>query len=151
MKNFNQKPLLIFILLSLFFVVTSCRKDISVPNPELEKLFTTWDWVKSTGGISGAGETPESTGCSIQIEYNKNGIFKLYKDNVQASKFKFTLSEGPSLYGSETVYIITYDNLKESLESSPGPNDEIEFRGKDTLILNDQAADGYKGFYVRHE
>jgi hypothetical protein len=151
MKILKQKLLFIFIFLSLIFVMTSCRKDISVPNPELDKLFDTWDWIRSTGGISGAGESPETTGSSIQIEFNKNGIFKLYKDNKQSSKYKFSLSEGESFYGSGTVYIITYNNMTESEKSSPGPNDEIEFRTEDTLILNDQAADGYKGFYVRHE
>ena len=67
------------------FFLTSCSKDISIPNPELEKLFGFWNWIQSSGGIGGQTITPATVGYSQTVEYNNNGIYKIYKDGIQAN------------------------------------------------------------------
>ncbi|NTW33356.1 MAG: hypothetical protein HGB12_12165 [Bacteroidetes bacterium] len=89
------------VIVILSFFVTTCRKDISVPNTDLEKLFGTWDWVQTCGGFAGQTTTPTTSGYSQTVEFNKNGIWKIYKDGKQIDKLKFTFIEVFSVHISQ--------------------------------------------------
>src|SRR4051812_32598860 len=95
----QQKPWTVAVLV-ISVLLTTCRKDISLPDPELEKLFGNWSWVQSCGGFAGQTATPATVGCTRSLEFNKNGIYKCYVNGKQHEKLKFSLTEGVSIYNS---------------------------------------------------
>ena len=132
-----MKHTIVFLVLVLLLTMTGCKK---LPDPELEKLFGTWDWIQTSGGFGGGAYTPASAGYNQTIEFKKSRICKLYKDGELQLKRRFKLKEGESIYSSETAYIIEYrKNWEES----------IEFWGHDTLVLKDECYDCYMSVYVR--
>lgn len=98
------------VTISLF--LTACRKDISLPSQDLEKLFGTWNWVQSSGGFGGQTTSSATAGYSQTIEFNKNGIYKWYKDGKLQDKMKFTVTEGSSIYTTGTAFLIKYKDIR---------------------------------------
>jgi hypothetical protein len=135
-----------FLFFAISFLLTACKKDISVPNPEMKKLFGTWEWVESSGGISGGTITPATEGHHMTIEFKENGVFKKYKNNRRIDRMTFTLSEGSSII-SNPAFLIEYKdgcmNKKEVIPQS------FKFGGQDTLYLSDECYDCYSHVYVR--
>lgn len=54
---------LFFVLISLF-LLNSCRGNDDL---DTKNLVGNWEWVSSSGGISGQTETPTSTGKTITL------------------------------------------------------------------------------------
>ncbi len=149
MTTRNQK-LWVFAIVMLSFFMTTCRKDISVPNQDLDKLFTTWNWVQSTGGFAGQVTSPATTGYSQTIEFGRDGIYKRYKNGKLLDKFKFTLSEGTSIFSTGSAFLIKYEQTGIfSSNDSPMISQSIKFSGQDTLFLNDEVYDGYSNIYTK--
>jgi hypothetical protein len=149
MTTRQQKLWTVALVATASLFLTTCRKDISVPNPDLEKLFGTWDWVGTYCGWSGAS-SPATVGYSQTVEFNKNGIYKMYHDGKQTDKRKFTLTEGSSIYTSGTAYLINYKDTK-LFKKKNYTTQSVTFAGQDTLFLNDEAYDGCGDTYVKHK
>ena len=145
----RQQNLLTIAIVTLSLLLTTCRKDISVPNPDLERLFGKWEWVQSYCGWSGPS-SPATTGYSQTVEFNKNGIYKMYQDGKQKEKRKFTLTEGNSIYTSGTAYLIEYTDT-DLIKKQDYLTQSLTFRGQDTLCLNDEAYDACGYIYVRQK
>ena len=140
-----------WIVAILSFILTSCSKDLSIPNPELEKLFGTWDWKQSSGGIGGQTNTPATVGYSQTVEFNKNGIYKIYKDGIQKDTKKFSLTIGTSIYNSGSAYLINYKDINQSDNSYHYSTQSIRFGGEDSLFLSDECYDCFIHIYTRHK
>jgi hypothetical protein len=131
-------------------LLTTCRKDISLPNQDLEKLFGSWNWVQSSGGFAGQTTTPATVGYTKSLEFNKNGIYKSYKNEKQQEKFKFSLTEGTSISSTGTAYLIEYKDLGFFHKKTTSMSQQsVWFGGQDTLFLNDEAFDGFFNVYTR--
>jgi hypothetical protein len=133
--------------------MTTCRKDISIPNQELDKLFCSWEWVETNAyGSFGPIANPASEGYSRTIEFDRNGIYRSYKDGKKDEKYKFTISEGTSNYIIGTAYIINYKRTGIVFNNdSPISSQAIQFKGSDTLILHILDYDGYYRIYKRQK
>jgi hypothetical protein len=148
MTTMHQKLWIIAIVTFSFFMMT-CRKDISVPDTNLEKLFGTWNWVQSTGGFGGQTITPTTTGYSQTVEFGKNGINKIYKNGKQQDKYKFTLTLGTSIHSTGLAYLINYKHTGLFHYNESITAQSIMFGGQDSLFLCDEASDGYDNIYTR--
>ena len=147
MKTFS-KIILFVVITTVSLFITSCRKDITMPNPELEKLFGSWDWVSTSGGYIGSTKTPVTEGYSAYISFDKKGITKMYKDGKKKETLKYTLTETATAVGNTTAYIIHYKN--KGICNKNTPNQQIiRFGGQDTLFLSDIYSDGFFNIYTR--
>ena len=137
----QQKYWTIAIMLIWVFF-SGCRKDISSsPNPESKEIFGTWVWVQSSGGFTGHTINPSTVGYSGTVEFNKNGIYKTYKDGNQKEEGKYSLIEGKSIYTTTTAHLIKYED--------DITYQSINLERKDTLILSDECYDCYRHVYIR--
>jgi len=146
MRLKHQKLFTIAILaLSLF--IASCRKDISVPDASLEKLFGKWNWVQ-TSGYSGI-ITPATAGYSSSIEFKKTGICKSYENGKEQYKLKFTLAKGTSIYSTGTAYLIKYKQPGLFPSKAPTLAESIRFGIQDTLFLSEETSNGNSYAYIK--
>jgi hypothetical protein len=136
------------VLFSIMIFLTACKKDISLPDPILKRLFGTWEWVESTGGINGDKMTPASVAYTKTIEIEETGILKKFKNGKKIEKLTFTLAQGPTIHSSTPGYLLKYADKSPGRESFSWIQ-SIEFGGRDTLYLNDQCYDCYKHLYIR--
>lgn len=141
----------LFTALLLVFIVSGCKKKMTLPNESLNKIFGTWEWVQSTGGYSGTRMTPASTGNSQTIEFNINGTYRWFKDDKRQGKVTYTITEDKSMMMGGTAYMITYGKSNVFDKNAPGIKQSVSFAGSDTLFLHDECYDCYGHTYVRRK
>ena len=137
----------LFISLALF--ANACRKDITVPNSETEKLFGKWTWVQSAGGIIPSEKSPKTEGYTSSIEFNDKGIYKTYKDGKQTDKMKYTLSEGKSIFLPGKGILIDFKDVGLLDKKNAPLKQSLQFFGNDTLFLSEECYDCRWHLYVR--
>lgn len=145
----KHHKLFVLVLLAVCLLFSSCRKDISLPDPSLSKLFGNWEWVQTSGGFAGEIITPQSGGDTWSVEFNSNGIFKHYKNGKKVDKQKYTLSAGTSMLTNATAWFINYENASILDKTGPHLPQTFRFGGQDSLFISDEAFDGYNYVYVR--
>ena len=126
------------ILLSLLAVlIFSCGK-INTPNAEAEKIFGTWRFVYSSGGLWGGGNA--SFDATDTYEYKENGTFSHRKDGQLIDQMNFSLQLGTSITGQTDQLLIQYGTVayKQSFQIS-----------NDTLFLSDEVYDGFQYVFVK--
>ena len=126
------------ILLSLLAVlIFSCGK-INTPNAEAEKIFGTWRFVYSSGGLWGGGNA--SFDATDTYEYKENGTFSHRKDGQLIDQMNFSLQLGPSISSQTDQLLIQYGTVgfKQSFQIS-----------NDTLFLSDEVYDGFQYVFVK--
>lgn len=144
-----KRKVLTVVIASLF--LTTCKKEVVLPNQNLEKLFGTWEWVSSSGGWAGRTLTPASEGYSQQIEFTEKGVYKVYINDKVENKMEFTITENSSsIYTSQTVYMIKYKatGLFKKNKSVFDMSQTFKFSG-DTLWLADECYDCFGHIYIR--
>lgn len=114
---------------------------MQVPAPELKKIFGKWEWVSTSGGFAGKTITPASEKYTSKLEFSSGGIYKKYKNDSLAEQKKFTFSQATSIHNHQSVWIISLDGSALKMA--------VSFSGNDTLMLNEQAHDGYVHVYAR--
>jgi hypothetical protein len=112
----------------------SCSKEHTQPTG----LVGTWNWVYSTGGIVGVTQTPASTGETRSVEFSSNGQFQ--------SDINGNLRYGQ--YQIVTAHSILTNSTTNQLHYSSGPNQTFVL-AHDSLILDDEAYDGFRTIFVR--
>jgi hypothetical protein len=125
-----------FVLLS-----STCKKAMQVPDPELEKIFGKWSWVRTSGGFAGKTITPVSEGYTARFEFNSDGTYKKYKNETLTEQKKFSFLQATSINNHQPVWVISFDGSALKMA--------VSFSGNDTLILNEQAYDGFSHTYIR--
>lgn len=144
----KQTRWILSIMSGLLFM-TACKKDISLPNENLEQLFGTWEWVQSSGGIGGVSINTTSEGYTKTIEFNSDGTYKWYKNGKLKDKMKFTVIEGPSIYSSSNGYLIKYNDTGLFDQNDHPISQNIKFYGQDILLLHEECNDCFGHIYVR--
>jgi hypothetical protein len=147
MKNYRVLMAIAYITVSMIF--SACRKDISLPDPSLEKLFGSWEWVQTSGGFAGQIKTPATEGHTQSVEFSSKGIYKLFINGDQKSKSKFTLSYTTAMHSPDSPVLVTYENLGSGHQSDDIVKQYLTFKGEDTLYLNDDCVDCFNYVYVR--
>lgn len=147
----NPKSLIVA-LLAISFFLPACKKSVDLPDPKLESLFGSWEWLESSGGFSGSRITPSSAGYTRTVEFGANGVYKIYRDGKLEDKVRFTVTESSSPYYGGPEYIITYGGSGIfGPEQDTYLSESIHFRGQDTLALTEDCADCYGHVYVRNK
>ena len=150
MKSQTVKIQILFIVLISAFM-SACRKDITTPNSESEKLFGKWTWVQSAGGIFPSEKSPKTEGYSSSIEFSDKGIYKTFKDGKQTDKMKYSLSEGKSIYLPGKGIIIEFKDVGLFDKDNTPLKQSMQFFGNDTLFLSEECYDCYSHLYVREK
>ena len=104
----------------------ACRKA-DLPTPESENIIGEWEWIESTGEVSGNGRiTPESESETRQFEFKKNGKYRECIDEKREDKGDYVMFfiEGSGFSGYEL-----------SLLGDATLNYSLAFKGTDTIAL----------------
>lgn len=125
-----------FLVVSTLFL-SSCYK-LQVPNEEAKRIFGSWQFHSSTGGLSGQG----AQGLTQEhwISYSEKGKYTLNKNDKQLEKSKFRYETRNSIMGGERTMII-YHVASFSTQSFTVSGD--------TLYLVDEMYDGFDYKFVR--
>ena len=126
---------LLILLISVLFL-NSC--DRNNDNTNNDNLIAKWDWVQSTGSISGTDQTPNSTGINRVLEISKNTV-KVYENGVLKAEKNYTIQTKNSIYGGE----------KQMIVYGPNQSDQSFLVEGNKLYLNDECYDCYKQYYIK--
>jgi hypothetical protein len=135
-----------FILLVLTFTAAGCA---SAPRgPDAERLFGTWRWVSSIGGIAGRPTTPDLQGYSVRYRFQANGILEVVRDDSVTDRTRFRIGQRSELGGAPRRTVLRYDK---PVNVMPPPLAEqyLRFQSPDTLVLGDTCADCFEHTFVR--
>jgi hypothetical protein len=119
-------------------VYPGCKKTAVSP---FSMLYQRWEWVRSSGGIAGVVQTPQSEGYTRAIDFTENGFFTVYQDNAVVISSTYTIIRAESILDNREYDIIVFDNGL--LESAI-----IQLSG-DTLVLREEVFDGFTHTYRR--
>lgn len=135
----NMKKLSFFLIITTFFAI-SCTKDEIVAQNSTSTLTGEWRWVSSTGGIAGITITPETAGYERKLVLTDDMKYSRYKDNVLQKSGKFELTKEKSIYKTELVDFIKFDDATKSV---------IQGNTSDELLLADNFYDGFGETFKR--
>jgi hypothetical protein len=140
-----MKKYIIFPVVLILLSLSGCRKDIELPNEDLNKLFGKWEWVQSVGGISGGTETPASKGYTQTYEFTSKGQHIYYQDDAELFRINYIVEEKTNSITGDQGYLINYyDNNNIQLVSQ-----FITIVNDDELILQDNCLDCFEMTFKR--
>ena len=114
-------------------------QDVDFPTPESENLVGEWEWISSSGGISGKGRSASDESYSKQLIFENKGKYKLCTDDKVDGRGKYELK----IFKGERYEL----NLKN--EDAFGKRWLI-FGGADTIALYPaNCADCFSDTYAR--
>lgn len=151
MRKISKMNRIMFLsITSLALIAAGCRKKVEMPDAQMEKLLGKWEWIATSGGISGSSSTPASEGHSRQAEFTNKGFYYTYEDNHQLYKMTFKVTKEMSNNTMEEAFLLKAKDrqgiakTKEVMVAKT-----IEFEGNDTLVLTDNCVDCYREVYKR--
>jgi len=109
-----------------------------------EQLYGSWQWIKTEGGFIGSGgpnNTPQSAGYTKKIIFKPEGVAQYFRNDTIIGQIKFSIFKDTS--GSQTSNLLHLENTQSYLDQ------RISFQGNDSLVLSDNALDGFYYFYSR--
>jgi hypothetical protein len=124
----------IAIVFSILCLFCSCTKDSN------GSLTGKWEWVKSSGGISGRLQTPASTGKNVYLEISSNRI-KSFENGNLVLDYEYSIQTKKSLLTNVEQEMIV-DNQNNNIPQT------FIVKGT-TLYLNDECFDCYQSVYLR--
>lgn len=129
-----------FFLITITFFTFSCTKEEIVAQNSTSTLTGEWRWVSSTGGIAGTTITPETAGYERKLVLTNDMTYSRYKDNVLQNSGKFEITKEKSIYKTELVDFIKFDD---------GTKSVIQGNTSDELLLADNFYDGFGETFKR--
>ena len=111
-------------------------------------LIGSWDWVSTTGGLSGRlNRTPASTGTTVRLDLLANGRYAIAEDSDEHSRGTYTITLQRSIYSGEEDRYITYS--KDLPPVGVAFSGIIRLVGGDSLTISDNSHDGIGSLFVR--
>ena len=143
----KQNLSIFFLLLTFSFLFISCsEKEISLPNPELKKIYGKWDWSRTSGGFTGGTSTPKTEGFTVYFELEKNGTCKWYQNDQLVNEVGYILKVDNSNF-----YIDFSSPIQTNLFLTDN-NYHITFYGNDTIHFSlDNCYDCFYYDFVRQK
>ena len=77
--NIKNKILYSLSIILIFLPLMACSDSDKENNNE--SIIGTWDWYKTSGGIGGIIERPQTTGETRKVVFQENGNVTFYTDN----------------------------------------------------------------------
>jgi hypothetical protein len=136
---------LIYFSIILVFVLLSCtkvritEKSNSVEAPA--SLLGTWDWITTFGGFANVKYTPASTGERKVIELTADYFFREYVNDRLSHESKFHIVKSTTIYGGDSTLLI--------VNMATMPYVSFKIRSLDTLVLYEEAYDGFEHIFKR--
>lgn len=133
-----KKFCLFLVLLTMVMSIQSCKK-IQVPNAEARKIFGEWNFITSSGGLFGKGDSQRYI-HGDWVEFSEKGKLKIHYVDGAKKTIKFTIEMQKSIIDHQLRPTLLYGNnlIEEGYEIS-----------KDTLIMNQEAYDGFQYVFIR--
>ncbi len=131
----KMKKLISLLLISTFFVF-SCKKEAISNN----SLAGNWQWVMSTGGIAGKTFTPVSEGYERNLTFTYDSKYLNSKNNITQKSGKFEIIKAKSIYKTELIDFIKFDD---------GTMSAILSQTSEELILANNNYDGFTETFKR--
>ncbi len=105
-----------------------------------QPIWGTWRWVRSSGGMFGAIREADSTTAQT-VTFTRDHV-AIYRDRDSVTfQGNYHLYEGPSVFSTTSVWLMQVQGMKRI--------QFVERVTRDTLILRDNAYDGWTRLYVR--
>lgn len=99
-----MKNIILLIIIGMTILSCSKSEDTSYVN-----LIGNWNWERSSGGISGTTETPQTTGQNRKLIISTDSI-KSYLNGILNFKTKYTIETRESLIFNEPREMIIQEN-----------------------------------------
>ena len=125
----------VFIICFLSFISVSCTNDDD-SNTSVN-LVGTWEWIQSTGGITGSTLTPASTGMTMQLEIS-NTTIRSITDGTLVSENTYTIETRETMFGNVQEVLVVGDGIG-----------QIIFLEGNTLELIGDCSDCFTSEYLR--
>ena len=134
--------LLFLVISTIFFSCTKEPVDKTVYADIPAALLGKWNWFYSGGGIANIVITPQTTGETRAIEFDKNNNYKEYVNGSLKSESDYHIEKSKSIFSHDSVLLIIIKELWPSRLY-------FEFKSSDTLITYEEAFDGFEHRYIR--
>ena len=138
---------LLRILLFLPLLPWACDSD-SGARIEGGDLTGTWNWVSTSGGLTGrASSTPATTGTTVQLELGADNRYTITENGTEVSRGTYSVALQKSIYSTEEQRFITY------ADSTPAVgvvfSGVIQLATADSLVIADNVYDGFGSTFVQ--
>ncbi|HNL83744.1 MAG TPA: hypothetical protein PKO18_00815 [Chitinophagales bacterium] len=141
-KKNNFQPKLNFmrflLIISVLTIFLSCKKDAIKGSYNQNDLTGRWEWLSSSGGITGGTETPATRGYSQSINITADKI-QFYTNDILTQDITYTIGQAVSIYDHETRTMLMQSN---------NPICSYKIVGN-KLYLYDECFDCYSSEYIR--
>jgi hypothetical protein len=119
-------------------VYPGCKKSES---SQLSQLYHTWEWVQSIGGIGGVVMNPASEGYTQSIDFEENGSYTKYRNNLVVRRGTFTITSAVSALDQQEYDMVMLDD--------GSPTQAITRLTDHELTLRDECLDCFTHSYRR--
>jgi hypothetical protein len=106
MKTWVFRLIWVVVILGVF-VYPGCKKSES---SQLRQLYYTWEWVQSIGGIGGVIMNPASEGYTQSIDFEENGSYTKYRNNLVVRRGTFTINSAISALDQQEYDMVMFDD-----------------------------------------
>jgi hypothetical protein len=133
--------------LFVFFILflAGCKKEIDLPDPSLIRIFGEWRWI-STLKEDTLLIIPATLGYEQTLEFQKNGVFKRYKNGKKEDRGRYQIKNELSFNGSEYFIIHFKNSTNSNLTNYPS---RVFFITDDSLRLDENLINGDSHLFVR--
>jgi hypothetical protein len=131
-----------YFVLILSLLIISCQKEpTSVDNVRTITLSGKWQWISSSGGITGQTIIPPAGTIVIQT-YTSDGVFSQSRNDTVQRTSHYSIKKQKSIYSADSLDVIIY-------QDSTLTKQVILYLSTDTLSVGDNMYDGYGSIYKR--
>lgn len=121
------------IVLGFFFSCCSLGSDTN-KTQNVTAILGTWNWQKSSGGISGKElVTPESTGVDKKLVFKANKKVTVLTNDLETGIYTYKITMGNSIFDNKKHYLLTFNEMYYV----------IEYIDNQHLSIKDNFTDGY--------
>jgi preprotein translocase subunit YajC len=153
-----KKTILFLSFATIVSFFTSCDDSTTIEKPTdttNDLLKGEWVWIRTSGGFAGIIQTPNDNNLLRILNFSDKTM--TVSENQMpgnpiplpiSSAVPFSLSNKKSFLKGQNTDFIIFD-LKNCTKCGLSSEYDFDFKGKDTLVLQEDVNDGFEQLYVR--